>query len=89
MVVINSDGELLSSTPNSVAGEMLPERTALAIAITFIIYYKANNYLMMFIRFIKIELIFSDHWWIETQYYTLLFMGLLLRGVLICGKIMH
>ena len=52
VVVISGDGEMLTSGPSSVAGEMLPVRTALTIVVTLMIYYNTNNFLM-FIRLIK------------------------------------
>ena len=44
VVVISGDGELLTSAPYSVEGEMMPVRTALAIVVTLMIWQKANNY---------------------------------------------
>ena len=38
VVVISGDGELLTSVPNSVAGEMLLVHTTLTIGVTLMIY---------------------------------------------------
>ena len=45
VVVISGDGELVTSAPSSVAGEMLPVRAASTIAVTLMIYYRTNKLL--------------------------------------------